>query len=291
MPERAELLAAIQELERRWTEYFYVHEKDGPDILYHYTSAKGFEGIVSTRTLWASSAGFMTDTSEIKYGLQLVAKTLADQQDRIPIYKAFTRGELPGFGESFNIFITCFCQEANVPSQWDDYASKGTGLSIGIRRHEMMALAGEPQSYVLFPVIYDVARQHEIVMTIIAEAFEKIRELSLKEREWSYWWQEVGIQLLTFILRFKDPMFHNEREWRTLKLQSPSDKDALPVRYRQGIRGIIPYIELPLTANAVAEVIEGPKSSIGQKAIKIVLDKYGLNGAEVKRSNHTRGDL
>lgn len=75
-PRSPELRAAIEELERKWNEFFHLSDKGGPETLYHYTSADGLRGILSRRVLWASSVLRMTDSSEVVYGRQVVADVL-----------------------------------------------------------------------------------------------------------------------------------------------------------------------------------------------------------------------
>jgi hypothetical protein len=168
-PLRPELQEAIQALEQRWSEYFYVSENDGPEVLYHYTSAAGLHGILSGKKLWASNVLFLNDVSEVMYGRQLVARVLEPRRDKIPIYDAFTGDSLLGLGETWHIYTACFCENGDLLSQWRGYGAKGDGYSVGMRRSILNALAGEPRQYVLFPVLYSVKRQEEIVSLAVEE--------------------------------------------------------------------------------------------------------------------------
>lgn len=60
------------------------------DELWHYTSAVGLHGIISTSTVWASSASFLNDSTEVKHFFDVrlveiampVARAIADQKDQ-----------------------------------------------------------------------------------------------------------------------------------------------------------------------------------------------------------------
>jgi hypothetical protein len=47
---------------------------DTPEILYHYTDAKGLYGIIDTKQIWASSYRFMSDAREFEYGFDLISE-------------------------------------------------------------------------------------------------------------------------------------------------------------------------------------------------------------------------
>ena len=179
---KPELKAAIEALEGKWNQYFHINEKDGPDTLYHYTSAAGLHGILSHKNLWASNVLFMNDASEVVYGRQVVARMLGPRRDKIPICGAFTGDRLFGLGESWNIYVACFCENSDLLSQWRGYGVEGGGYCMGMNRNRLNTLAGKPRQYVLFPVIYDVKRQEEIVRCTIDEAFSTVEKVEARRQ-------------------------------------------------------------------------------------------------------------
>jgi hypothetical protein len=147
-----------------------------------------------------------------------------------------------------------------------------------MRRNVLHALAGGPRQYVLFPVIYNVSRQEEIVSAAIDEGFGIVDKLKLAGKEW-FLWQQVGIQLWTFILRFKNPVFEEEQEWRIMNLPySGIEKTAL-VRFRVTGGSIIPYIELSITREVISRIVQGPSLHpvLGRMAVKMLLAESGFD--------------
>jgi hypothetical protein len=52
-------------------------------VLYHYTTADGLKGIVENDELWATSAYYLNDSTEIMYGYQLIDEALEAWQKKV----------------------------------------------------------------------------------------------------------------------------------------------------------------------------------------------------------------
>ncbi|MFI7172114.1 DUF2971 domain-containing protein [Rhodococcoides fascians] len=50
-----------------------------PEIVSHYAAATGFQGIVGSRSIWATDLRYLNDTKELKYGLRSVLATLWEE--------------------------------------------------------------------------------------------------------------------------------------------------------------------------------------------------------------------
>src|SRR5437868_12026730 len=62
---------------------FYLNREFAPpaqmppkDLLFHYTTAEGLKGIIEKNELWATSAYFLNDSTEITYGCGLLKEVL-----------------------------------------------------------------------------------------------------------------------------------------------------------------------------------------------------------------------
>ena|ERR1700732_3664945 len=57
-------------------------------ILYHYTNTVGLQGILKSRSLWASDYRFLNDTREFHYGLDIVTDTVRSYEDDLKAISA-----------------------------------------------------------------------------------------------------------------------------------------------------------------------------------------------------------
>lgn len=118
--------------------------KKGPlkGALYHYSTADGLKGIIEKNELWASSAYFLNDSTEITYGCGLVAEVLGNWILKNPrpetsLALDFAQKLRQWFGEELlkgnviePIYLACFCEDDNLLSQWRTYGQSG-GYSLG----------------------------------------------------------------------------------------------------------------------------------------------------------------
>jgi len=163
-----------------------------PGFLYHYTSLQGLLGILSSRTLWASSIFYLNDTTEY-LGALAIAEILQDrkakEQPRDRFYK-FLCGK-KGFSLVWTLggppFVASFSEKPDVLSQWRAYTHGSAGVSVGFQTKNLLARA-RTQEFRLVKCIYDRQVQQRIVEKLL-------------EREHSDWLRGDS-PLHTAILRF-----------------------------------------------------------------------------------------
>lgn len=112
--------------------------------LFHYTTAGGLKGIIESSSLFASSAYFLNDSSELKYGRELAAKVLQEWssarqkratneqnvnagQSVLRILADYFNGSNVDTSKNAPVFVTCFCEADNLLSQW-----RANGQAVGI---------------------------------------------------------------------------------------------------------------------------------------------------------------
>jgi hypothetical protein len=111
------------------------------DEIYHYTTVAGLQGILSSNSIWASSAYYLNDSSEIEYGCTLVLKALDEWRAVNANNSSFVVAVLNSLhhvfahplsrlGRSTTIYVTCFCADGNLLSQWRGYGQSG-GYALG----------------------------------------------------------------------------------------------------------------------------------------------------------------
>lgn len=106
-------------------------------VLYHYTTADGLKGIVENDELWATSAYYLNDSTEIMYGYQLIDEALGVWRTKVNSPEDSMAGGLVyslerQFGHDYlerniitiitPIYLTCFCEEDDLLSQWRAYS-------------------------------------------------------------------------------------------------------------------------------------------------------------------------
>ncbi len=105
-----------------------------PETVYHYTSASGLYGIVSSGTLWGSNYSYLNDTSEITYGRELVHEVVHERVEAEEssflnrIYDRLASTPL----EATDFYLTCFCQTPDRLSQWRGYGGQSGRYCIGL---------------------------------------------------------------------------------------------------------------------------------------------------------------
>src|ERR1017187_463920 len=97
--------------------------------LFYYTNADGLRGIIENNELWATSAYFLNDSTEIIYGYGILDEVLKDwiavnpKAERslslklaLELQKEFG-GDLLSRNVMYPIYLVCFCEEDNLLSQ------------------------------------------------------------------------------------------------------------------------------------------------------------------------------
>lgn len=201
--------------------------------------------------------------------------------------------------------LACFCEEADLLSQWRAYGKNGAGYAIGFAP-DLLAQAGQPMGFHLLPVIYSQKAQHDVLRAFFAEAkkvsaskddFDQYwaqrdqprtpqeavplpmpeelrRQLKSKsaaelqrEREEAFWQIAIG-NAAKLAMSFKSEHFSEEKEWRLIS----AGPVGAPLTFRALERGIAPYIEISLDHKAIVEFWLGP--ALDQKVNAQMLEMF-----------------
>src|SRR5687768_16519179 len=102
---------------------------DAPAALYHYTTAAGLLGIVSSHHLRGTNYSFMNDASEFTYGVELALKRFdaesrknREQKDEISLLVGVA-GEvwMKRQASLSETYVTCFTEARDDLNQWRGY--------------------------------------------------------------------------------------------------------------------------------------------------------------------------
>ncbi|MGM0582931.1 MAG: DUF2971 domain-containing protein [Bacteroidota bacterium] len=273
------------------------HELSSEDELFHYTSLEGLKGILSTRSLWFSHASTLNDPLELQYGRQLIKDVIneninSDIDESLRTFYHQLKVQLNTMGELVHHpFITCFCEEGDLLSQWRSYAKEGVGYSIGFKFSSDTHLAtninelDESKPIFLRKVIYQPEKQRKLIQTyldqVVPIAIEEIKDIQ-KDKKDSHPAAVLGIQasnpLIDLMLSFKHPAFHEEKEWRLIRV-TRENYDTKNLKFREDESNLIPYRSMHVYDKNDNEnffpctsIINGPSSNTDNKAsIKLYL--------------------
>lgn len=270
-----------------------------PLILYQYTDINGVQGILEKKELWATDFRYLNDSTEIKYGVNLVQITL--QNIITNGCDKFTKNFITEFlklGDDFfsleNIYVACFCEDGDLLSQWRGYANNGEGYSIGFDSARIIFKIAEnvdekaPNMYVssFLKVIYLEDEQKQIIKDTlkIYTDFMKENKINILDDMFKKFVTSFSECISRIICSFKHPAFIEENEWRILSFadkQSTSNvkekKDDINIiNFRANKEFLIPYIKLKLdnvfkcpTAIPIFKIISGPSKSQNLKILSI----------------------
>jgi hypothetical protein len=154
------------------------------------------------------------------------------------------------------VYVTCFCEEDDLLSQWGRYADAG-GYAVGFRVSDLTeAEPAEPGSgggvidapLRLLQVHYGDDAKHDAISEVLAT----IAPHGVGHPGVQGYIREQTI-LLPSLAGIKHPAFSEEKEWRLVLVS-----DQHQPSFRPGPLGVTPYVSLRYPPGAVAEVIVGP---------------------------------
>ncbi len=256
------------------------HESEpAPTELFHYTSAEALQNILQNRMLWASEALSMNDPTEGIHPGGFVKDRLTARKDRIPqkILDLFTNQSLTEILDS-QIFVASFCDRGDVLGQWRAYGRDGRGYAIGFSPGVL--LEGVTLTGGLARVEYDAQKLHILADEIIDYAIAVVADLKLAEQDAERYWGYVANFLLQSLMRFKNPAFREEREWRMICLPAPQ-----LLRFRVIGTRLVPYCELRFPMEAIRTIRLGPRfSNRDNRVVLSFLRSIGAHSVAVENS-------
>ena len=319
----------LDELSRtidRELEPFGIAETDVPaSLVFHYTTAAGLKGILENKYIFATHSMYLNDLSEISFGLSVGTKVLSDELERQrtilmePIKRMFDDSEIVdknsahsalsiGKGKPFDVlwmayhefakwphkdrYITSFCESGDLLSQWRGYANRGGGYAIGISITRK-SIPNDKRTCSAFKVIYDPARQKEILNIILAVTLKRLEHETfptVRDAEYdallALYAHVIIIYLRLVGVRFKAPAFSEENEWRFCAETDAGDPEFVKFRVANG--SLVPYMELPLleTGIEIMKVVCGPtlNPELSRHSIDLLARKNGFRNLEIELS-------
>jgi Protein of unknown function (DUF2971) len=253
---RTALHRRLNRLGREWDSY---HAKR-PPLLYHYTDAAGLLGMLKTRHLWATNSRFMNDPTEMDFAARIVLETAEDQAVNYPtvLFNRVMR-EIKDFlkiysPEQNDEYVSCFCENGDLLSQWRGYGALGGGYALGFDSqyigltHYQNLKKPEP---VLRRVLYDQKQQKNLVgrfirllldwETLRRKRYHKNIDIDSRDEAWD----KFNWFLSECLNCFKDPAYSEEQEWRVIQYGRNMDSEKfVETQFRASRNRIVEYVEL-----------------------------------------------
>lgn len=278
--------------------------------LYHFTDAVGLEGILRTRSLWASLAIALEDTSEIKYALaraKLILQHCEVNNDSsfldeiAPLLDPENSRIIDILG--MKTYIVSFRINVDESAHWKTYGRAGKGFAIAFALKPLVIPGVLP-----LPVLYDPVAQDKLLHDFIAtntKLFHGLLEECPREDFWALRQRAVqftALGLWTLAPVLKDSTFRSENEWRLIvvdleRVQVQYSKGlSREVRFRRSNNRDIPYKVLEYDALPIVGLELGPNAAIAENDIglkKLLRDATSGFDVPITRSQvlagHTTG--
>jgi hypothetical protein len=243
-----------------------------PDVLYHYTTWAGAEGILSSRQFWFTAHECTNDEAELTSADAAVAAAAREVRglvrrhaaDLLDLFISDCCGakitKIIG-----SVFLACFSEAKDQDSQWKTYANGGRGLCLGIRvlREETM-LEDLPVARSLHRVDYSEAawqQRVEIALRAACGVLSAFRGRNPAEARSAL---EIALNGMYRVRHYaaitaKRPQWAREKEWRQVAFVGRG-RTVQPLE-RDSSGRTIRYLSLPIRESgkplALDEIIIG----------------------------------
>jgi hypothetical protein len=284
---------------------------DDPQYLYHYTSAGGLAGILSSRSVWATDTAFLNDASEILYAGEKLESMLIDYRKQIELENPphgsakdrrrviagiaasaltkFMRPEEDPFPDESTkegaTYVACFSTEPDQLSQWRGYG--GLAYSIGFNRAgvDAMTVHGEtdPDRVKAGPAVA-VGYGQDAITHLMTGIINDLVALPSSGAA-STGFLEAVHHCMPRVARIKHGAFKEEKEWRLVVSRYGVDP-AKEISFRYGVR-LIPFIKLTFEMSAVSHIYIGPGNDFDSvRALRGLLRSsgYDVSAVSIERS-------
>jgi hypothetical protein len=144
-----------------------------PEKLWHYTSINGFQGITTSKRVFATDLRYLNDREEFIHGRKLaddvVQQIPETDENGLPareflqkaVNMAFNTGPL--HPERLQIFVASFSAAEDQLSQWRGYSRGSSGVSLGFNLSGFRPPADIDTLVAFAPCVYDLASKKKLI--------------------------------------------------------------------------------------------------------------------------------
>jgi hypothetical protein len=249
-----------------------------PDWLYHYTSGDGLYGILSSGVMRGTNFAFMNDRSEFQYGVEMIRESLVSAAQGMPnsgVRRALAIAHKMLEGFPCDVYLTCFCEDADLLSQWRGYGTRDSRYCIEFDSAQLPIATGVSP---LSNVLYEPQLHSTLLKRMLELYLSAIGNLDLaSEAMISLAASRVAIAAVPVVTRFKDLAFREEKEWRCARISWGSDPGNLEFSASGGM--MRPYQTLVASTGRlpIRRIIAGASRSNLQavRSARLMLQRFG----------------
>lgn len=273
-----------------------LYEAGKKQLLYHYCDKASFEGILASRSIWASAFDTLNDPAERQWGYDIFKEACG--QLAVTADSSFIKEvtSIVDMATSRSKLMVCSLSlHPDSPNQWCRYGDAGRGFAIGFSANTLRMPAKALR------ILYDREAQIFELVGNLRHVFEYEQSLGFK---YGTGFQDHCFQLGLDLCAYKNPAYQDEGEIRYAHIayQASSKIVARGARAQDGtilsepctinyrMRGdtAIPYVALDWSDKGKALPIKvatlGPKNLETEQQTKFFLSSIGLTNVSVGRS-------
>jgi|ERR1051326_2629036 hypothetical protein len=263
-----------------------------PPTLYHYTTSPGLLGIISSGYLRATNFSFLNDSSEVRYGLELVMSRFdaesreREENDRISLILGVAgRVWMEEVANLANTYVACFTEARDDLNQWRGYGGAADRYCVGF---DTTALASRV-AHSFGPVVYDRKEQVAVIDEYFAEANRVLRQLRRRPTEWLLVsaMKTLCQVMMEWTSFFKDPHFSSELEWRAVRnIQATSNSELEFDISGTSLRPFLRVFGKESERLPISEIVvqSARRDERARKAVELLLSRCGYGETPVIES-------
>lgn len=155
-----------------------------PEKLWHYTSLQGFQGIVTSKTIFASDILFLNDYKEFVHAHEITRQVIADTPELgsnfFPAKAQMEKAVALAFGRHLDpshqrVFVASFSAAEDQLSQWRGYSHGSSGVSLAFQLHTLRPPAGIDTFVCFAPCVYRLEDKKALLSQALSHFMKEIQ--------------------------------------------------------------------------------------------------------------------
>lgn len=263
-----------------WPAVSFHQDELLPPVVYHYTTASGFVGIMNDQYLRATNFSYLNDPSEMQFGRELIEKNLTrrnkDVGKRLNTFFGYVLSSLE-VENAAEVYVASFTKLEDDLSQWRAY---GTSMSeryaIGFDGNAINELRHAKPSDFFGPVKYKTSDQQAKIDYAIDRSLQFLDKHRVPAADFQPFADVTARELASIMPVLKNQAFQMEQEWRVIIRSTEGNVPEFDTA-----RGVIrPFVPLrfgsPLPILGLT-VLAPARLKIALKAAEMVLQAHGID--------------